>query len=773
VTSFSITCTTCHQRLRVRDESAIGELLICPKCGSMVLVETPAESRSSALAEPAVPDSVAGAKRSAARSPSVEPVELPAEPIELPAAEQEPDAVADEEEIEPPPEIEPPVIAPPITSDYAGTPLGEWGQPQWPDTDELTEPPLPDADYADQAEYELRPEQPPLEEEPEAPPLTPDSAALVAAVAESPLAPPPAVAPPSAAPVRTWLAAERWQQGLKLAGAAVGGIALALGLFAVLASRTGQPSLRGSPKPASEADPGLSSVPDQPPQSTADQPEAKPPDAKPPAAEPLSPPETSPVKKELAVEPGTKPAVEPLGVAAPATAKPAGDKVPSPMPLEPAAKPDAGADATALEATLKALSPLTDGRPAQAAKADAPAPAVEPDATAKPDGKSPPADEPAPDEPAAPRPAPREVDVQARLQDAILEVEYALKPLADICQDLTSFSTIPITLDPDALALVKVTPRTPVTVKLKDTTVAAVLDAALRPLKLGYTVVGQQIVVSRPPLPDGQLRQLSHPVGDLVGNDNQNLQQLAAIIVDAIQPQSWQINGGQGTIKTEMPNLVIQQQETILFQVIQFCEKLRTARGLPAQSKFDPALFRLEPRWSRAQPKLATRVTLNFAEPTPLVRIFKRLTDDTGVSILVDWVAVAELGWNPDGAATLSANQEPLGELLTRLLQPLDLAYRAIDETTVQVTAPPLAQLRNEVELYPVGDLLSPAVTAPQLLQRIREQFLTRDLAGVVPVFCVDPPSKHLIAALPQPQQQAFAQWLAAQRGPKEPAAKP
>ena len=36
---FSIACTTCQARLRVRDESVIGQILTCPKCGSMVLVE--------------------------------------------------------------------------------------------------------------------------------------------------------------------------------------------------------------------------------------------------------------------------------------------------------------------------------------------------------------------------------------------------------------------------------------------------------------------------------------------------------------------------------------------------------------------------------------------------------------------------------------------------------------------------------------------------------------------------------------------------------------
>ena len=41
VESFSIICTTCQTRLRVRDESAIGQILACPKCGSMVMVDGP------------------------------------------------------------------------------------------------------------------------------------------------------------------------------------------------------------------------------------------------------------------------------------------------------------------------------------------------------------------------------------------------------------------------------------------------------------------------------------------------------------------------------------------------------------------------------------------------------------------------------------------------------------------------------------------------------------------------------------------------------------
>lgn len=43
--AFSISCTTCGRRLRVRDPELIGQILACPKCHGMVLITPPAEVR--------------------------------------------------------------------------------------------------------------------------------------------------------------------------------------------------------------------------------------------------------------------------------------------------------------------------------------------------------------------------------------------------------------------------------------------------------------------------------------------------------------------------------------------------------------------------------------------------------------------------------------------------------------------------------------------------------------------------------------------------------
>ncbi len=70
---FKITCVTCHARLTVRDESAIGKILACPRCGSMVQVTAPAVA--TAIAAPAlVPKHPpANAPPQPARAASIEP----------------------------------------------------------------------------------------------------------------------------------------------------------------------------------------------------------------------------------------------------------------------------------------------------------------------------------------------------------------------------------------------------------------------------------------------------------------------------------------------------------------------------------------------------------------------------------------------------------------------------------------------------------------------------------------------------------------------------
>ncbi len=91
---FAIQCTTCGAKLGVNDENLIGQILACPKCGGMVLVEKPGSPTQEPAAKPAEEESAEKAPRS-----EIQP-EIPTSvPIEQHAAPPPPPAVLDDSEV--------------------------------------------------------------------------------------------------------------------------------------------------------------------------------------------------------------------------------------------------------------------------------------------------------------------------------------------------------------------------------------------------------------------------------------------------------------------------------------------------------------------------------------------------------------------------------------------------------------------------------------------------------------------------------------------------
>ena len=349
-------------------------------------------------------------------------------------------------------------------------------------------------------------------------------------------------------PTDAWVSpgTQQRQQWLLVALAALAGMVLAVAVIAWLITRRSHdepavavnpaeaapppvtppappPTPQPSPQPPAEQPPAGENPPAKPPASTADA--ASPPAATEPAQPPPKPSPVTPPPPGSAEPPKTEPAVPPNAT-------------------EPKTEPDATTaktkpDTEQLAQTLQAFAPFLDERPyTPPASVEPPAqkePALDPAMLDKPDSS-------------VPRPEPREVQVDQRLLDPLAEIDFRQLPLVSYLKFLTEFSTIPITLDPDALALVQVRPQSPVTLKLTDTNVGAALTAALEPLRLGFVSTGNQLVVTRPPPADGQFRTHTHNVADLVGGNQEQLDRLAEWIVNMVEPDSWDTAGGPGTL---------------------------------------------------------------------------------------------------------------------------------------------------------------------------------------------------------------------------------
>jgi hypothetical protein len=684
VEPFTITCTTCKSRLKVRSAAAIGQLVPCPKCGGMVMVKAPEPGPS--------PDT-----QNAATKP-VEP--------------------------------QSPSLSPEHTQEFDDIELILAGSPRVPAATAVKDKPGTTQSAPLSAELPAA----------AAAPLARAATAEPSQTATKPV-PPEGEAP--ALPDPNWAANRPARYGAWLAISILAGIALAVAVT-VVSIRV----LRGDRGSVATVEPLQ-----LPPKTAATEPTAESPANSAPPARTFDPPSAeTPEESKTPAD-----AVPPDGSESPSEPKsappPASDPLELTSPAAPSAepKPPPPADPFGKFADVlgEASDPLLPTAPSSVPASDA---------AAMPKGS----DELPPERPAAPRPPPRRIDLAARLADPLPAIEADKVPLADFLRTMSDLSTIPITLAPDHLAYGRLTADSPVSVKLDDTTVGKALAEALRPLSLEVVAEEDQVVVRPAEYSGSGLANLTYPVEDLTGKDDAQVQTLSEWMTALCgSPEDWK----EGQLTPGREVFQIEQRRSVHAQLFFLCEKLRVARGLSPKSKYDAALFRLESRTARARPALSKPITLNFGHGAALVAIVRRMEETAGVRILFDWRALSAEGWNPDGEATLVAEAQPLGEALTALLSPLSLAWRVVDDRTLQITSVEALAATRELEFYPVSELAADAEAGDALLARLRTT-LEAGMPAEPPLALVfDPASRCILASLPQPlhreTERLLSQWKA------------
>ena len=378
-----------------------------------------------------------------------------------------------------------------------------------------------------------------------------------------------------------------------------------------------------------------------------------------------------------------------------------------------------------------------------------------------------PVEEPSPATPPLKRTPPPDVDVQARLADPIVALEFAKITLGKFVDLLSRMSTIPITFDADALAELNISTDAEIAVRLKDTTIGEALESVLAEQKLGYVVAENQIVITYPQSMSAALRRVRYDVSDLVA-DEQGITALAALVQQLVLPGSWVEQGGRGTLGVEGKSLLVDQTDRAHWHVLVFCEKLRLARGRPLRSSIDPARFALTTRYARAKPALGTKVHLNFATAAPLDEIVARLGEAAGLQLLIDGPALAAHGLALNTDARIASDGLVLQDVLTQLTRQLELRTRIVDASILQLSSHAALADRLELEFHRAADLVSVKLSGDELAGRIKQRLAASSWVenGGSGVLHFDQESGWLLALQSQDVQirieNQLSQWRAA-----------
>ena len=359
-------------------------------------------------------------------------------------------------------------------------------------------------------------------------------------------------------------------------------------------------------------------------------------------------------------------------------------------------------------------------------------------------------------------PAALDPKLQAKLNVPIAKISLPNMPLADAVQLVSAMGTLPVSFDPDAMEELGVSLHDPDLDRGRQHDGRQDAGRDRRQAEHGAgrrkraDRADQHGRAPREPADDAR-----YAVSDLTGGDAQAAADLAALVQRLVVPESWQASGGRGTVEVTPDVLRITQTGHVHYQIIVFCEKLRVARGLPTKSRLDPKKFALTTRTARAKAILGQIASVNANAPASLASILEQFKQPAGSEILIDRPALAAIGISENTTGKFKADKLPQGEALRQLLEPLGLAWRAVDANTLQVTTQKAVAARMELEFYPVGKLLAGQPPAA-LIERIKTELhgAAWGEGGDAGAIYFDPPSQCLIVLQSQPVQMAMEALL-------------
>lgn len=272
-------------------------------------------------------------------------------------------------------------------------------------------------------------------------------------------------------------------------------------------------------------------------------------------------------------------------------------------------------------------------------------------------------------------------------------------PLDKALQLVGNLAGVPITIDPVALRIVGVSASKPIDLVGESVTLADLLVTSLKPLRLGYVAEGPFVTVVR--LGADEVRTISHQVADLAADD-------AAGLADLLR----RIGGLPAEAEVIAGKLAVTAPLATQYDLVVLCERLRMARGLPTKTKYPRSLLSAEASMTTLTPVLDRRTTFSFVEPTPLADILAHWRRVTGLSILVDWRALADIGYGPRSTVECSVTNRPWRAALDGVLQGLGLTWSAVDGRTLWITTHDAATHPETIEFYPPGTIAPDGVIA-------------------------------------------------------------
>lgn len=306
----------------------------------------------------------------------------------------------------------------------------------------------------------------------------------------------------------------------------------------------------------------------------------------------------------------------------------------------------------------------------------------------------------------------KEIDVDARLALPIKSIEFPSSPVAAI-RVLSEFAGVSIAPDLETIVLTRPSTTATLDLRLRDTTAGEALEKVAELLNWEVCKEKDRILIRPSAYESETLVEERFDVADLTtsraqGNDETRLEMLetpnnltaealAALIKSTVAPETWVENGGAANLTIDGTTLAISQNARNREKTRILLEGLRAIRGLEPQG--DAAPERIIPEklgWE----KLTKKTTFMPLEPLPLQNAIEILEKSQKFQTLWDDATLLEAGVGRDSSTAARIEGGTLDAILREILEPLNANYLILGENLIFITESGVAKDYQTIEFF-------------------------------------------------------------------------
>lgn len=286
--------------------------------------------------------------------------------------------------------------------------------------------------------------------------------------------------------------------------------------------------------------------------------------------------------------------------------------------------------------------------------------------------------------------------------------------LLEFLDFLYKSTAVPVAVDVTPIVLSGVQLDQKVDLLVRDKSFGEILQLFAEKLGLQVTEEGKNALVIT--IPDRNvLQEKTYPIADLVSNDAE-IKKLIGLIQKYVNDESWSETGGDGIISAtpDGGSLVVKHFGWAQVRVGDLLRHLRIRHQVELKD-VNKVLPDATPRFRLAQKSIQKEIVLFESSPISLSYLFAKLAKDYDVHVFVNWEATGD-DLRPSGSLPLALENESIGGFISELAETVNLEMVWHSHNVVELTTQLGADSNLTLESYDITRSIPPGYNSERLL---------------------------------------------------------